>query len=87
MPNTSERVAALQPEYLKVNDAAKLNGFSSGQALSRWVRRRVNANPELIVRRIHGKIHLGDLRRAMETESRKMTPALAANEALRHANC
>lgn len=47
--------------FIPVAEAARIAGRPTHEAFHRWLRR----SPELTIRRLHGRVHLGDLRVAL----------------------
>ena len=68
----SDTTTTITPEWLSLDDAARRCGFGCGRAVSEFARRTISRTG-FRIRRTPGKIHLGDLLKALDAEAARMT--------------
>jgi len=74
--------APVQREWLTLQQAAKMAGYETTGALSKWITRHNKRNPAQAIQRRWGRVHEETLRKALDTDMRSYTPELVIAEGM-----
>ena len=70
------------PRLMTLREVAQIIGRPSAESVAAWVARWNRKHPEMLVRRAHGRVHIDDLRRAIEADLQARTPGIAVARTL-----